>query len=508
MRILRNRLPRPLLRCVAIPLCAGALFASAPSAGSIEPGSALEKALASVSVDHIRSDIFFIGSDEMGGRDTPSPQQRIVARYIRARLERMGFKPGAQKGYFFEYPLFWPKIDEKGTNAGFERGDTKLAFSFGHEYYFVARKLADYDQSAGIVFCGRGKEADFTPAVSGKWALVFDENQGTNGVESAAKTAGAVGVIFTPLSNYSGKPYAGRFARDVVSASRAAGDRNGNSVQWPQAKPADAPKDLPMLWLTRESAQRIVALDTLENSKDVASRPAIEGTFRASRKLVGDNGIVKLEDVCGFWPGSDPVLSKEVIIISAHYDHVGTDSKGVVYNGADDNGSGTTGLLALSEALSAAGPLRRSVMLMWVSGEEKGLFGSQAWTEHPWLPEGCKPVCDINIDMIGRNEPDKLLITPTSGRKEYNGLVKLAEANSALEGFPKLGSCDAYWDRSDHRNFAVNLKIPVTFLFSDVHEDYHQTTDDPEKIDCDKIHRVVRLVLRMVDGLQGDQLDL
>jgi hypothetical protein len=117
-------------------------------------------------------------------------------------------------------------------------------------------------------------------------------------------------------------------------------------------------------------------------------------------------------------------------------------------------------------------------------------------------------VCDINIDMIGRNEPDKLLITPTSARKEYNGLVKLAEANGPLEGFPKLGSCDAYWDRSDHRNFAVNLKIPVTFLFSDIHEDYHQPTDKPEKIDNDKIRRVVRMVLRMLEELQADRLEL
>jgi hypothetical protein len=315
-------------------------------------------------------------------------------------------------------------------------------------------------------------------------------------------------VIFTPMSTYSGKPYSERFGKDVSAAVRAAGDRNGNNVQWPQPKVEGAAKDLPVLWLTRESALKIAPLEALESAKDAATRPAIEGTFRATRKLVGDNGIVKLEDVCGFWPGSDPVLAKQAIIISAHYDHVGTDSKGVVYNGADDNGSGTSGLLALSEALSAEGPLRRSVMLVWVSGEEKGLFGSQAWTEHPWLPEGCSPVCDINIDMIGRNAPDKLLITPTSARKEYNGLVKLAEANAPLEGFPKLGSCDSYWDRSDHRNFAQNLKIPVTFLFSDVHEDYHQPTDDPDKIDCDKIHRVVRLVLRMVDGLQGDQLDL
>jgi hypothetical protein len=100
-----------------------------------------------------------------------------------------------------------------------------------------------------------------------------------------------------------------------------------------------------------------------------------------------------------------------------------------------------------------------------------------------------------------------LLITPTKALKEYNGLTRLAESLGPLEGFPKLGSADEYWQRSDHMNFAVNMKIPVAFLFSDVHADYHQPSDTPDKIDYDKIHRVTRLVLRMLDGLQTDSLE-
>jgi len=118
-------------------------------------------------------------------------------------------------------------------------------------------------------------------------------------------------------------------------------------------------------------------------------------------------------------------------------------------------------------------------------------------------------VCDINIDMIGRNAPDKLLIAPTRALgSEYNGLTRLAEALAPREGFPVLGSADEYWRRSDHMNFAVNMKLPVAFLFSDVHEDYHEPTDTPDKIDYDKIRRVVRLVLRMLDALQENELNL
>jgi hypothetical protein len=110
--------------------------------------------------------------------------------------------------------------------------------------------------------------------------------------------------------------------------------------------------------------------------------------------------------------------------------------------------------------------------------------------------------------MIGRNAPGTLLITPTRSHKAYNGLSRLAERLAPLEGFPQLGDADDYWARSDHMNFAVDLEVPVAFLFSGEHEDYHRPTDTPDKLDCDKIRRVVRLVVRMLEGLQGDVLDL
>jgi Zn-dependent M28 family amino/carboxypeptidase len=162
--------------------------------------------------------------------------------------------------------------------------------------------------------------------------------------------------------------------------------------------------------------------------------------------------------------------------------------------------------MAIAEALTAYGPMRRSVLLLWVSGEEKGLLGSKAWTLDPTLPEGMRAVCNLNIDMIGRNPSDYLLITPTRQHPAYNGLTRMAERHAPLEGFPRLGGCDEYWRRSDHMNFSDQLGVPVAFLFSDVHEDYHQPSDTWDKIDFDKIRRVSRLVVRMLDALQGMDL--
>ncbi len=142
-----------------------------------------------------------------------------------------------------------------------------------------------------------------------------------------------------------------------------------------------------------------------------------------------------------------------------------------------------------------------------MSGEEKGLWGSGAWTKDPWLPDGRRPVANINIDMIGRTEPAELYITPSDGHERYNAIARAAYELSALEGFPRLESQDEYWARSDHANFAKNLAIPVTFLCAGEHEDYHKPTDTADKIDYDKVRRVTRLVVRMLDRLQTGHLE-
>lgn len=482
---------------------AAAALASAlgadPASLRAAPGN-LAGALEAIQTERIRSDIFFIASDELEGRDTPSSGQRVAARFIRARLERLGFQPGAQSGFFYEYPLYMPRIDETRSSTRVSAEGATQNWTLGQDYFVSSRGFSAVDLEAGIVFCGGGRKSDTPKDVAGKWALCFDEGKTISDVQKSLTDAGAVGVLMTPGPEYDKKPYAEQFAAELTRV-RSAG------VTWPSAQRTEGA--LPMLWLPPQTAQRLAP--ELFGEKAKKPKPGVELAARLAHKrvLAGDNGVVQCENVCGFWPGSDPKLKDEVIVISAHYDHVGRGGRtNQIHNGADDNGSGTTGLLALAEALVAHGPLRRSVLLMWVSGEEKGLYGSKAWTEKPWLPAGARAVCNVNIDMIGRNAPDSLLITPTKKHAEHNGLVRLAEELSPSEGFPTLGSCDAYWDRSDHANFARNLKIPVAFLFSDVHEDYHQPGDDPEKIDCDKIRRVSRLVMRMLAGLQGDQLKL
>ena len=183
----------------------------------------------------------------------------------------------------------------------------------------------------------------------------------------------------------------------------------------------------------------------------------------------------------GYIEGGD--LKNELIIITAHYDHLGKHDS-LVFNGADDDGSGTVATLEIAEAFMLAkkagyGP-RRSVLIMPVSGEEKGLLGSKYYTENPVYPLE-KTVANLNIDMIGRLDDISEEVN-----KKHIGL-------NLDYTFNEEDDPNRYYYRSDHYNFAKN-NIPVIFYFNGVHEDYHKTTDTIEKIDFQKIENITRLV--------------
>ena len=220
-------------------------------------------------------------------------------------------------------------------------------------------------------------------------------------------------------------------------------------------------------------------------------------------RLFKKKRIVKGENVLGYIEGSD--LKEELIIITAHYDHLGKHDT-LLFNGADDNGSGTAAVMEIAEAFMIAkkegkGP-RRSILIMPVSGEEKGLLGSKYYTENPIYPLE-KTVANLNIDMIGRVD----YYHDTSGyiyligsdmlSKELHDISE--EINKKYIGleldytFNASDDPNRYYYRSDHYNFAKN-NIPVIFYFNGLHDDYHKVTDTLEKIDFKKIETITRLV--------------
>lgn len=211
------------------------------------------------------------------------------------------------------------------------------------------------------------------------------------------------------------------------------------------------------------------------------------------------------ENVVAFIKGSEK--PEEIIVISAHLDHVGTDKEGNVFNGADDDGSGTVSILEIAQAFQQAvkdgnGP-KRSILFLHVTGEEIGLYGSRYYTENPLFPLA-NTVCDLNIDMIGRVDPDKkdnpnylYLIGSNMLSQELQDVsTEVNNKYTKLEldyKYDDPNDPNRFYYRSDHYNFAKN-DVPIIFYFNGVHEDYHKMTDTPDKIEYDLMAKRAQLI--------------
>ena len=213
------------------------------------------------------------------------------------------------------------------------------------------------------------------------------------------------------------------------------------------------------------------------------------------------------ENVLAFIPGSEK--PEEIIVLSAHYDHVGTDKDGNVYNGADDDGSGTVSLLEVAQAFQQAvrdgnGP-KRSILFLHVTGEEIGLYGSRYYTENPVYPLE-NTVCNLNSDMVGRIDPDKkdspnyiyLIGSDKLSQELHNLSEEVNEKYTQLEldyTYNDENDPNRFYYRSDHYNFAKH-NIPIIFYFNGVHEDYHKITDTPDKIEYDLMAKRAQLIFQ------------
>jgi Zn-dependent M28 family amino/carboxypeptidase len=232
------------------------------------------------------------------------------------------------------------------------------------------------------------------------------------------------------------------------------------------------------------------------------------------------------QNVVGVLEGKDSKLRKEYVALGAHYDHVGADGvtgcrptpTDSICNGADDDGSGTTALLAMAEAFSKGPRPRRSILFVWHTGEEKGLWGSEYFTRYPTVPLG-QVVAQLNIDMIGRSKKEgdtnplnRMLTGPHEiyviGSRMMS--TQLGELNEAVNReylglkynyhYDEPNDPERLFYRSDHFNYAKH-GVPIVFFFDGVHEDYHRPGDSPDKIDYRKMQAITRTVFVLASEL-------
>ncbi|QEH32501.1 Aminopeptidase S [Aquisphaera giovannonii] len=506
-----------MIRLRGVSWCAlGAAFlvSSPPAALAQEPGPAAKEseppaAIRSITGKEIGGHLRFLASDLMRGRDTASPESRLAGQYLASHLfaagaEPMGEPEDGKPSYFQTIPLESVTPLEQGTELvlTLERNGSKqvIPCKLGGDFFLYPRGLVAGEIEAPVVFAGYGRSRSDPGAddyegldVRGKIALVYDGQPG-EGPKSdghapafnpfakgqAARKNGAVAVLLIRPPG-----------REWPAAARTL-DARGMGFDRPSMRLASSPSEIPVIGLTDPVRDVLVAgLGLTADSKPRA--PDGLGArfgFAARREVKTDRNVV------GLFPGSDPEKKKEVVVFSAHYDHVGVDEKGEIFNGSDDNASGTSSLLEIAEAFGQAPRPSRSVAFLWVSGEEKGLLGSQWFAGHMTLPEGYKVVADINLDMVSRNDPHRIGVTPSPRHDEYNALVPAAQRLCKAEGLELVFDADEYFHRTDSASFA-HKGVPVIFFFAGVHEDYHRPTDDVEKADVEKAARVARAAFRL-----------
>ncbi len=449
-----------------------------------------------ITQQELKTHLEVIASDEYEGRETGKKGQRMTAEYLRKELDSYGVTPGNNGGNFQYFPLL--ETNKPQANFLFHNKD----FRYAKEFYFYATmaKFEAFDTEVsnlvsveyGIV---EGERDDYKSLeVEGKIVVIKLESPSEfkqwdwRKKVRFAESRGAKQVFFSSANYQENLEKVHHYL--TKSSMRLATDIVNKKNQF-----------IPFYFLSDELLNEIYLIEK-PDSTFLIRHPQYE-----TIQFNYTKGMERIEssNVVGLIEGSDPELKHEYIILTAHYDHLGIQN-GEVYNGADDDGTGTVALLEIAQAFQKAknegnGP-KRSIVIMPVSGEEKGLLGSRYYTENPIFPLE-KTVANLNIDMIGRldeHHTEKEYVYVIGADKISKELHLINEATNKkytkLEldyTFNNENDPNRFYYRSDHYNFAKN-GIPVIFYFSGVHEDYHKASDEVDKILFDKVETITQLV--------------
>ena len=509
------------------------------------PVAGREKAPAnnSISADDLQRDVFFLASDEMRGRLVGTPGNRLAARFIEARFAQLGLWPvGSNRSYLHTFELVTPTLGTGGNALLVHADGASEAGELGQDFYPERFSGTGHARGA-LVFAGFGISApdlghdDYRSAdLDGRVVLVlnhepaeFDAESPFDGVFASehgralrkaleAQRRGASAILFVAdVHNHSA-------GQSLTSMMQNAWPTESRRVPAYQLAAWVSDLHIPAARISSDQAKRLVqasgeTLNALAQHAETTGGVIPIGIPNVAVELdvTVRRSPMSVHNVVGLVEGADPALRDEWIILCAHYDHEGA-TQTQIFSGADDDASGVAGLLEIAEAYALAARQgrrpRRSVLFAAWNAEERGLLGAWAYVEQPLAPLA-DTVAVINMDMIGRHEE-----IPSGGNRRFIGLdAQTADSNrntvnilgysysadlrTAVEVANETADLVLRFRydrnrsnllrRSDHWPFLFN-KVPALFVHTGLHPDYHTARDRPEKLDYEKMTRVVQLV--------------
>ena len=473
------------------------LIAALPAVSTAQTLPARARGAAAITAGDVQHRIELVAADSMLGRATPSPQLDAIAAYVAGEFRRLGLKPGGDSGtYMQRYPLDVLRFDPESASVSLT-GRAPAIWRSGQDVLLVD---------------GQAPEAK----TSGPATIVSGSPDGAAPLDSAAVTGRVVFLAFGPgLNAIAGKVLPLRPLAVMLVAGfpdsiwqRLPGRAPSVRVRNPSE---EGGASVPAVFAVRSAtvaplfAQNGAGPDSLRawGDRPLAAHPVgdVTVTLDVRERLIEHTSA---PNVVGILDGGSDSLKKEYVLFTAHMDHIGTPGAGEgcaargadsICNGADDDGSGTVAVLELAQAFASARErTKRSLVFMTVSGEERGLWGSAYFAEHPTVPLA-SIVADLNSDMVGRNAKDTLGVIGREHSDLGATLDSVAAAHRDLNIKPMgdLWPQEGLYFRSDHYNFA-RKGVPILFFTTGLHPDYHQVSDSPDKIDSEKEARFARLL--------------
>ncbi|MTI30619.1 M28 family peptidase [Xanthovirga aplysinae] len=475
----------------ALLLLAGAFVAHVNFAQDLKLA---QKYANTITIDDLHKHESVLASDILEGRDTGKRGQKMAAAYISGQFQQDHLTGPVDGKYFQEFELDEKKIDE----AFLVLNGKKLS---NFTDILVWGKTTQSEKELEVVFLGKGTEKDFEGMeVEGKGVVVFAKSPRSGSAAKKAREMGAKAIFVA---------FEGSKEEFTKVKDRWSKYLSGSSLSIPSSEPKD--KSIRFFISSEQAAEMFrTKANKLRAAAEKNEKDEKKNTLKKFKPGKVDYSLefktrkVSTENVLGYIEGSDK--KDEVIVITAHYDHVGIHD-GKVYNGADDDASGTSVVMEIAQAFAQAkadghGP-RRSMLFMTVTGEEKGLLGSDNYTQNPIFPLE-NTVCNLNIDMVGRvddahkdNENYIYLIGSDKLSTELHNIsekVNKETVNLNLDyTYNDENDPNRYYYRSDHYNFVKN-NVPIIFYFNGTHADYHKDTDTIDKIKFPQMQKRAQLV--------------